>query len=262
MKRYLILFMILGLITGQVGTAEAEQGFERSERTVEAPYPEPTKCNVGRGFFVCAVVDAHPTEGVFTAEVKDAHGQPAYVQVFTRGGRRVGTFCGETTEPLHFDAGSSLQFLVEPTPYFWQNWGTDWVGPLDCPYRVATTGTVSVTLSGWTASDAAPPSPTQSPAPDQTAAERSVDFALRRHLRGTGSVVAADASCSSDVPVVVQRKTSDGWLEVASTNTNADGAFAARLTDRFGRYRAVASEVRTPEATCPVARSAAVRHQH
>lgn len=273
MKRYLTMGMILGLIAGVATTAGAEQRVAKPvERTVEegyGPVPE-IQCNAAWVSLACVAVDAHPTEHSFSAKVKDAHGQPVFVQVVTDDGGRVATFCGETAEPVSFDAGSGLEFLIEPTPYFWSHWGVEWVGPLDCPYRVATTGSISVTFFGGTSEEptSPPPAPAESPAPqpsasDQPAAvERSLDLALRHHLRGSGSVVAADASCSSDVPVVIQRKRFENWLDVASTTTDGDGAFALRLPDRSGRYRAIAFEARSPEATCLAAKSATVRHQH
>ena len=153
MKRFLMLVMVLGLVIGSVATAEAKRQKEptRVERTVEENYgalPEPSiGCNADRGSLACVVVHAHPTETFFTAKVTDAHGQPVFVQVVGEGVGRNGTFCGETTRPVSFDAGSRLKFHIEPTPYFWSNWGTGWLGPLDCPHRIPTTGSISVTFS-------------------------------------------------------------------------------------------------------------------
>ena len=93
-------------------------------------------------------------------------------------------------------------------------------------------------------------------------AERSVDLVLRGHLRSRGAIVSDDATCESDVDVVIQRKGSTGWLEVGSTTTDADGAFALRLRDRSGRYRAIAPEASSSETTCVEALSATVRHRH
>ncbi len=152
MKRFLVMFMVLGLIAGSVSTAgAAKKTRKRVERTVEGSYgavPEPlTGCDLGRGAFTCMVVDPRPTEAFFTAKVTDAHGQPVWVQVVNEDGGSLGTFCGETTEPVSFDAGSRLQFLIDPMPNFWSHWGVEWVGPLDCPYRLKTSGSISVTLS-------------------------------------------------------------------------------------------------------------------
>lgn len=147
MKRFLIMFMVLGLLAGSVATAEAKKKKSSPvERTIEerygvVPYPL-TECE--RGSLTCMAVEARPTEAFFTAKVTDAHGQPVFVQV---NGGAEGTFCGETTRPMSFEPGSRLEFLIEPMLYFWSNWGLDWVGPLDCPYRASSTGTISVTLS-------------------------------------------------------------------------------------------------------------------
>ena len=151
MKRSLILFMILGLIAGLVATAEAKGKKQptRVERTVEATYGPlvgpVTGCNDPGGSLACIVVDARSTEAFLTAKVTDAHGQPVMVQVWTGGNSVI--FCGETTRPVAFDAGSSLEFRLEPTPNFFSHWGLGWLGPLDCPYRLKTTGTITVTLS-------------------------------------------------------------------------------------------------------------------
>jgi hypothetical protein len=153
MKRFLVLLMVLGLIAGSVTTAEAKRTRKprRIERTVEGSYgalPAPvTGCNEPLGSYSCMVVDARPTEVFFTAKVMDAHGQPVYVQVVNGGGGDIGAFCGEMTRPISFDPASGLEFRIEPQPYFWSHWGLDWLGPMNCPYRVKTTGTISVTLS-------------------------------------------------------------------------------------------------------------------
>ena len=150
MKRYLILSMVLGLLAGSVASAEAKRTSKptRVERTVEGSYSPTstpfTTCSDPGGSLACFVVSARSTEAFFTAKVTDAHGQPVFVQV--NGGHRA-TFCGETTRPISFEPGSSLEFRIEPITYFWSNWGTGWVGPIDCPYRLRTTGTISVTLS-------------------------------------------------------------------------------------------------------------------
>ena len=152
MKRLLVVFLIAGLFAGSLATAEAKRKkVRRVERSVEGNYDAPpeafTGCNADRGSFACVIVDARPREAFFTAKVKDAHGQPVFVQVVDEGGGSIGTFCGETTGPVSFDAGSRLEFLIEPAPYFFSHWGTGWLGPLDCPHRIQTSGSISVTLS-------------------------------------------------------------------------------------------------------------------
>lgn len=152
MKRFLLIVMIVGLVAGSVATAEAKRTKKatKAERTVEGSYgllPDPLPgCESNTDLFACATVDARWTEGFFTAKVEDVHGLPVFVQVVANG-RNIGTFCGETTRPMSIEPGANLAFRIEPLPYFWSNWGVDWVGPLDCPYRVSTSGTISVTLS-------------------------------------------------------------------------------------------------------------------
>ena len=152
MKRLLVVVLIIGLYAGSMATAEAKRKkARRVERTVEGTYgavPEAfTGCNADRGSFACVVVDARPREAFFTAKVTDAHGQPVFVQVVDGGGGTIGTFCGETTRPVPFDSASRLEFLIEPAPHFFSHWGVNWLGPLDCPYRVKTSGSINVTLS-------------------------------------------------------------------------------------------------------------------
>ena len=153
-KRLLILFMVLGLVAGSVATAEAKRTRKptRIERTIEGSYgalPEPvTGCNEELGSFACIVVGTRPGEAFFTAKATDAHGRPVFVRVVGNGGyKAIGSFCGETTRPISFDPGSSLEFRIEAMPNFWSNWGVDWLGPRDCLYRLKTFGTISVTLS-------------------------------------------------------------------------------------------------------------------
>lgn len=145
MKRFLILFMILGLIAGSVATAEAKKKTDRAtrvERTVEGrygPYPSPvTGCNEPLGPWTCVTIPTRMHEAFLTAKVTDAHGQPVFVEV-SSGGGRIGAFCGETKEPISFSGGSTLYFYVALN-----NWGAS----LHCPaHRIKTTGTISVTLS-------------------------------------------------------------------------------------------------------------------
>lgn len=276
MKRFLIMFMILGLIAGSVAAADAEERFERAERTVEAGYYgaqllyQYRSCAVSGGAG-CVTLDTLPSEDSLTAKVTDAHGQPVSVWVVDAAERQIeldgpnlvyGTFCGQTTEPIRFEPGAQLELWVGG------EWWPTWVVPEvpRCFPGAATTGTISVTLSGWTSSEE--PRPVQSPTPQESPSgqtevvERSVDLLLRGHLRGVGSVVAADELCSGGVPIVIQRKRFGAWRDIASTTTDGDGSYAVRLTHRSGSYRAVASEIATPETTCLEATSATVRHRH
>jgi hypothetical protein len=140
MRRFLIGFLILGLMAGSVGTAEAAK--RRRARTVVAsygPYPGPvTGCNSPLGSFACLIIQTRTTEGFFTAKVSDAHGQPVFVEVYS-GPQNVARFCGETTGPIRFQPGARLYFYVA-LPV----WGVQ----LACPaHSIKTTGTLRVTLS-------------------------------------------------------------------------------------------------------------------
>ena len=144
MKRFLIMFMVLGLIAGSVATAEAAKKTKkpvRVERTVEGsygPYPTVAGCNEPLGTFACMTLPTRTSETFLTAKVTDVHGQPVFVEVRSDG-HPVAIFCGETREPISFSPGSTLTFYV----------GTNlWLISADCPAnRVKTIGTISVTLS-------------------------------------------------------------------------------------------------------------------
>ena len=145
-KRFSIMFLILGLILGSVATAEAKQKQKRNrvERTVKGSYgvyPAPiTGCSGVLSAWACLRVSTRPAERFFTAKVSDAHGQPVFVEVRS-GGARVAVFCGETSKPIAIKRGSVLEFHVAL-----ENWPGH-VGP-DCPAnRIKTTGTIRVTLS-------------------------------------------------------------------------------------------------------------------
>ena len=283
MKRFLILLMTLGLVIGSVATAEAEQRFERAERTVEASYYgaqllyQYRSCPLSGGAG-CVTIETLAGEESLTARATDAHHRPVSVWVVDAserqdeldGANRVyGRFCGYTTEPIRFDPGTKLELWVGGE--WWPTW---WIIPElpPCFPGAATTGTIQVTFSGgWTPSDgpASPslepggsPAPQPSPSGRPAVVERSVDLRLRRHLRSEGAVASQDPLCRSEVRVVVQRKKSADWIEVGSVTTDSDGAFALRLRDRAGRYRAIAPEVSSSEKTCLAAISTMARHRH
>lgn len=275
MKRSLILFLILGLSAGAIGTAEADQTSEPVERTVEARYLGPwlpvgsSPCASSNGAG-CVTIETDPTETSLTAKVTDAHGQPVLVTVAGASGSTdlyppavsYGSFCGQTKEPIVVDPGVKLEFWIG---YWWPRW---WIIPeVECEPGMATTGTITVTLSGGRSGPSTPPpDESASPQPSQSPEEpemvaRSVELTLRGHLRGLGGIISDDPSCHSAVPVVVQRKSARGWVDVASATTDADGAFDLGLRDRSGRYRAMAPEVSSPE-TCLAGVSATARHRH
>lgn len=154
MKRFLILFMILGLIAGSVATAEAEQaGRKRVMRTIEGSYatqfvPFNVVCKQ-HGGVGCVTIETRKDEAFLTGKAVDAHGQPVLVSVrgpdpYGRAGYWIdyGSFCGETDEPIAFDRGVDVHLVIG---YFWLS---DLVPSLErCRPMFGTTGTVSVTLS-------------------------------------------------------------------------------------------------------------------
>ena len=101
---------------------------------------------------------------------------------------------------------------------------------------------------------------TTQPAGAQQVLDRSVDLGLKRHLMGVGWVVADEPSCRSDVPVIVQWKAPDKWVDIASSTTRVDGRFSVTLPDRSGRYRVMAPEVSS--RVCLGAMSGVMRHRH
>ena len=140
-KRFWIMCLVLGLLVGSVATAEAKRKPKRVQRTVKGSYGPPwvppvTACKGIFGSWSCLDIETRSKEAYFTAKVQDAHGQPVFFAVLGKGGY-IGQYCGETPDPISIDPGTSLHFRV----------GQDWIGPLDCPYRVKTIGTISVTLS-------------------------------------------------------------------------------------------------------------------
>lgn len=133
--------LVLGLMAGTVGVAEATQRPTRLERTVErsyGSYPAPvTGCNSVLGSYACVIIPTRTSEAFFTAKVTDVHGQPVFVEV--KAGNVSRRFCGETTEAIRFKPGAELHFFVALP-----NWGIQ----LDCPaHSIKTTGTISVTLA-------------------------------------------------------------------------------------------------------------------
>ncbi|MDQ3645315.1 MAG: hypothetical protein M3345_00085 [Actinomycetota bacterium] len=157
MKRFLILFMILGLIAGSVATAEAKKGQKptRTERTVEGSYatqfvPFNVWCYQHRGVG-CVEIETRKDEAFLTAKAVDAHGQPVLVQVRSKDPSsgpaewiRYGSFCGETDEPIAFDRGADVDLVIG-----YDGSGLSDLAPSlsECRPGIGTTGTVSVTLS-------------------------------------------------------------------------------------------------------------------
>src|SRR4029450_4176338 len=89
----------------------------------------------------------------------------------------------------------------------------------------ATTGTVSVTTPGGTATSTSDFTVT-------TARLRSITLSLRRHLvaRGVVSIGAGGpTTCVASVPVKIQRRSGGSWKTVGTTTTNDTGAYRKRI---------------------------------
>ena len=165
-KRFLVLFMVLGLMAGAVATAEAKKKPKPKpkpepapvERTVEASYYGPQlayeyRSCAASGEAGCVTLTTRANEKSLTAKAMDAHGQPVSVWVVDAsearydldGPRAVyGIFCGETTEPIQVAPGTKLELWIGGE--WWPRW---WGIPdPDCAPAIGTTGTIRVTLSG------------------------------------------------------------------------------------------------------------------
>jgi surface antigen len=98
--------------------------------------------------------------------------------------------------------------------------------------------------------------------------DRSIGLNLRRHLRAFGSITLVDdySQCVQAATVVVQRRTDGHWKTKAWLTSDSAGAFGRQLSDKTGRYRAVALGMTvwegTQEHTCNRAVSQVIRHTH
>ena len=129
----------------------------------------------------------------------------------------------------------------------------------------ATTGKIAVTIpgAGGTATSATDFTVTTAPA---TKHGRSVNLHLRKHLIATGTIHVADGfdACRSYMKVKIQRLKHHVWKTISVVETNANGRYRERLTDRAGRYRVIAKKVVLNDGAdiCAIDRSAPVRHHH
>lgn len=135
MKRTLILMLALGLILGSVATADAKKKKKKKpraplkiERVVEFEY----QCPCAGLFQLGGLTGGDPNLGggpfalqageVFlTAVATDTTGQPVAVDINQDldgdgGNNSVGSFCGETTEPISLTEGLEIRvFVGDPT---------------------------------------------------------------------------------------------------------------------------------------------------
>lgn len=125
MKRFLVMFMILGLIAGSVATAEAGKKKKKPvkvTREAHASYSSTIVVAAGNctqeDAINCPRIPSGPGEIYLTAKVTDATGQavPVAVKADLDGDRSTetlyGTFCGETEEPMLIDAGAEITFWI------------------------------------------------------------------------------------------------------------------------------------------------------
>lgn len=102
-------------------------------------------------------------------------------------------------------------------------------------------------IAGAASAPVVTPTPTPSPTestPTVQKFRREVLLNLRGHLVAEGSVDPVTYSgCSSNVRVLIQRRTSEGWRTVASGTTGDNAFFGIRVRDRRGEYRAKAPRV-------------------
>lgn len=147
MKRFLIMFMVAGLLSASMTTAESKGAPKRTTRTVEGSYDSPVLTIVGfcaeSDGIGCVSFTTGQNERFVTAKVVDAHGLPVFVLVRSeaegfpaQGAETYGTFCGETTEPIAVPPGETIQF---------------WIGAAmsvyGCQPGIATAGTITATFS-------------------------------------------------------------------------------------------------------------------
>jgi hypothetical protein len=148
MKRFLIMFMVLGLVAGSIATAEAGKKKKPVKTTREAQATYSSTIVVAAGNCTqadainCPRIPSGPGEIYMTAKVTDATGQavPVAVKADLDGDNATetlyGTFCGETAEPMLIDAGAEITFWIGISPD---------TAALGC--APGTTGTVDVVFS-------------------------------------------------------------------------------------------------------------------
>lgn len=152
MKRFLIMFMVVGLVAGSVATAEAgkKKKPKRVERTVQLEYTAPSPgisglvgaCLTGLGVEGTACIDTPlgSTDLFVNVVVTDATGQPTNFDLSQDTDPATPAFdifasgCGETPDPIAITPGLPLRVSVTA------------LGGPTCP-GAATQGTIDITLS-------------------------------------------------------------------------------------------------------------------
>ena len=142
MKRFLVLFLVLGLLMGSIATAEAKKKKPKKPyvRIVEGTYDNPAPGVGGvvtlNGAGGTLEVPTAVNEAYMSVEITDASGQATYFGIAAEGSIIAGG-CGKTEAPLAITPGMAHNITVT-------------MGPgLEDPTcaGVATTGTIKVTLT-------------------------------------------------------------------------------------------------------------------
>ena len=109
----------------------------------------------------------------------------------------------------------------------------------------ATTGKIAVTIPGAGGTATSANDFTVTTAPTATRHGRSVNLNLMKHLVATGTVRVGDGfgACRSNVTIKIQRLRHHVWKTIGMVETNANGRYRERLTDRPGTYRVIAKKV-------------------
>lgn len=146
MKRFLILFLILGLVFGSIATADAGKKKKKKKKppppyTVEGTYDVPAIGTAGAGISTQGLsFPSNDTHVWVTVEITDdvsptAHGSFSWD---TDGDDISDTgfvVCGSTPEPVQVPPNTTINAFI---------WGLP--GP-DCPTGFSTSGTVKMTFS-------------------------------------------------------------------------------------------------------------------
>ena len=98
----------------------------------------------------------------------------------------------------------------------------------------ATTGTISVTTAGGTATSIAIFTVTTGPV------ARTVSFGFEQNSRVSGhvNVTNGTSACGSFVPVMIQKQKNGSWKWVDTTATNGNGNFKTYIPPSNGKFRA------------------------
>ena len=203
-------------------------------------------------------VAGQKTGGTFTVNPVPAPTISSFTPTFGAVGTSVtitGTNFSGTVSGASFTT-SSVKFNTTTATSFTVNSATQITATVPTG---ATTGKISVTTPGGTATSAA----------NFTVSilhSRSVTLTLKKHVVAKGVVNVSDTftACEASVPVKIQRKTSGGWKNVGSATTTASGSYSKKLKDKTGKYRAQVKKF-TPNAgvdVCSKATSPVRKHTH